>query len=87
MQQTFSLIKVCCLYEHEGKLDISSMDDILPVMIYVAARAQVVDFPVYVKIIDDYVKIRGVFELEERVITTLYVATEDICKKSAIDQV
>lgn len=63
------------------------MDDILPVMIYVAARAQVVDFPVYVKIIDDYVKIRGVFELEERVITTLYVATEDICKKSAIDQV
>jgi hypothetical protein len=63
MQKTFSLIKVCCLYEHDGKLDISSMDDILPVMIYVVARAQVIDFPVYVKIIDDYVKLRGIFEL------------------------
>lgn len=40
------------------------MDDILPVMIYVVARAQVIDFPVYVKIIDDYVKLRGIFELE-----------------------
>ena len=56
MQKTFSFIKVCCLYEHDGKLDISSMDDILPVMIYVVAKAQVIDFPVYVKIIDDYIK-------------------------------
>ena len=39
------------------------MDDILPVMIYVVAKAQVIDFPVYVKIIDDYIKIRGIFEL------------------------
>lgn len=39
------------------------MDDILPVMIYVVAHAQVTDFPVYVKIIDDYVRIKGVFEL------------------------
>ena len=46
MQKTFSLIKVCLLYEHDGKLDISSMDDILPVMIYVVAQAQVIDFPV-----------------------------------------
>lgn len=64
MQKTFSLIKVCCLYEHDGKLDITSMDDVLPVMIYVVARAQVNDFPVYVKIIDEYIKSRGIFELE-----------------------
>jgi hypothetical protein len=37
------------------------MDDILPVMIYVVTRAQVIDFPVYVKIIDEYVKIKGIF--------------------------
>jgi hypothetical protein len=61
MQKTFSLIKVCCLYEHDGKLDITSMDDVLPVMIYVVARAQVNDFPVYVKIIDEYIKSRGIF--------------------------
>jgi hypothetical protein len=37
------------------------MDDMLPVMIYVVARAQVIDFPVYVKIIEEYVKIKGIF--------------------------
>lgn len=57
------------------------MDDILPVMIFIVAKAEIENFPVYVKIIDDYIRIRGVFELEERVITTLYVATEDISKK------
>ena len=31
--------------------------------------------------IEDYIKIRDVFELEERVVTTLYVASEDISKK------
>lgn len=61
VQETFSLIKVCCLYEHNGKLEIASMDDVLPVMIYVVAKAQVENFPVFVKIIDDYVRLRGVF--------------------------
>lgn len=57
------------------------MDDILPVMIYVVAKAEVDNFPVYVKLIDDYVRSKKTFELEERVITTLYVAIEDINKK------
>ena len=57
------------------------MDDMLPVMIYVCAKAQVENFPVYVRLIDDYVRIRDVFEVEERIITTLFVAVEDICKK------
>ena len=39
------------------------MDDMLPVMIYICAKAQVENFPVYVKIIDDYVRIRDVFEV------------------------
>lgn len=58
------------------------MDDLLPVMIFVTARAQVQNFPLYVKIVDDYVKLKNIFELEERIITTLYVAVEDISKKS-----
>ena len=63
VQKVFGLIKVACLTEHKGKLEIASMDDILPVMIYVVAKAEIADFPVYVKLIDDYVRIRGVFEL------------------------
>jgi hypothetical protein len=39
------------------------MDDILPVFVYVVAKAQVVDFPVYVNIIDDYLKVKEEFEL------------------------
>lgn len=50
------------------------MDDILPVMIYIVIRASIKDFPAYVKMVDDYVRTRGTFELEERVVTSLYVA-------------
>jgi hypothetical protein len=37
------------------------MDDVLPVMIFVTIRAEVKNFPVYVKIIDDYVRFKGCF--------------------------
>lgn len=57
------------------------MDDLLPVMIFVTAKASVHNFPAYVKLVDDYVRLKEVFELEERIITTLYVAVEDITKK------
>ncbi len=57
------------------------MDDLLPVMIFVTVRAGVINFPVIVKLIDDYVRSKGVFELQERVMTTLYVAIEDISRK------
>ncbi len=62
------------------------MDDLLPVMIFITIRARVKDFPVYVKLIDDYVRLKGVFELEERVMTTLYVAIEDIIRRSLKDK-
>jgi len=39
------------------------MDDLLPVMIFVTVRAKVANFPVLVKLIDDYVRMKGVFEL------------------------
>jgi hypothetical protein len=56
------------------------MDDLLPVMIFVTVRAAVPNFPVFVKLLDDYVRSKNVFELEERVMTTLYVAIEDISR-------
>lgn len=80
VQQTFSLVKTDCLRAHAGRVELASMDDLLPVMIFVTARAAIPDLPVYVKLIDDYVRLKGVFELEERVITTLFVAIEDICR-------
>jgi hypothetical protein len=50
------------------------MDDLLPVMIFVTVKANIFNFPAFVKIVDDYIRLKGVFELEERIITTLYVA-------------
>ena len=73
-------MKSDCLISHEGSEELSNMDDLLPVMIFVTVRAAVPDFPVLVKLIDDYVRLKGVFELEERVMTTLYVAIEDISR-------
>jgi hypothetical protein len=61
-------------------VELSSMDDLLPVMIFVTVRAAVPNFPVIVKLVDDYVRSKNVFELEERIMTTLYVAIEDISR-------
>ena len=35
--------------------------DLLPVMIFVTAKAAIQNFPAYVKLIDDYVRLKGVF--------------------------
>jgi hypothetical protein len=37
------------------------MDDLLPVMIFVTAKANIFNFPAYVKMIDDYVRLKSVF--------------------------
>ncbi len=39
------------------------MDDLLPVVIFVTVKANVYNFPGFVKLIDDYVRLKGVFEL------------------------
>lgn len=61
VQKVFSNVKTDCLSAHHGKLELSSMDDLLPVMIFVTVRANVQDFPAYVKLIDDYIKLKQVF--------------------------
>jgi hypothetical protein len=37
------------------------MDDLLPVMIFITVRAGIHNFPMIVKIIDDYVRFKNVF--------------------------
>jgi hypothetical protein len=61
IQQTFSEVKTNCLAAHKGKIELSSMDDLLPVMIFVTVRASIQNFPVWVKMIDDYVRSKSVF--------------------------
>lgn len=63
VQQCFSWVKSDCLISHEGKVELASMDELLPVMIFVTVRAAVPDFPATVKLIDDYVRSKNVFEL------------------------
>ncbi len=54
-------MKVDCLKASQGKIELSSMDDLLPVMIYVTLKAAVYNFPALVKLVDDYVRLKGVF--------------------------
>ena len=61
IQNTFSQVKIDCLRAHSGRVELTSMDDLLPVMIFVTARAAIPDLPAYVKLIDDYVRLKGVF--------------------------
>lgn len=37
------------------------MDDLLPVMIFVTGKAAIYNFPAYVKLVDDYIRIKGTF--------------------------
>jgi hypothetical protein len=41
VQKVFSSVKIDCLKSSKGKTELSSMDDLLPVMIFVTARAEV----------------------------------------------
>jgi len=54
------------------------MDELLPVIIFITIKAAIKDFPIYVMIIEDYIRNRSVFELEERNMTAFYAAIEDI---------
>jgi hypothetical protein len=56
-------VKTDCYVSHHGKVELSSMDELLPVIIFVTVRAAVKNFPVWILIIGDYVRMRSVFEL------------------------
>lgn len=81
IQQCFSSVKSDCLVAYGGKEELGSMDDLLPVMIFVVVRAGVNNFPLFAKLVDDYVRFKNIFELEERIITTIQVAVQDISRK------
>ena len=63
IQQTFSDVKTDCYVSHKGRLELSSMDELLPVIIFVTVRAGVKNMPVWINLIGDYVRMRSVFEL------------------------
>jgi hypothetical protein len=74
IQQTFSDVKTDCFVSHKGRVELTSMDELLPVIIFIVVRAAVKNFPVIIMIIGDYVRFRSVFELEERIMTAFYAA-------------
>lgn len=61
IQKTFSSIKLDCLMAHHGKVELSSMDEVWPVLIFITARAAVHNFPVYIQLLNDYVRLKDVF--------------------------
>jgi hypothetical protein len=61
------------------------MDDILPVMIYSVLKANVKNFYANVKIVEDYMRIVGRFETDQRVITNMFVGLEYIGKEWVVE--
>jgi hypothetical protein len=56
------------------------MDDILPVMIYTVLQASVPQLSSHLKIAEDYIRVVGRFEADQRVLTNLFVGMEYIAK-------
>jgi hypothetical protein len=61
------------------------MDDILPVMIYSVLKANVKNFYANVQIVEDYMRIVGRFETDQRVITNMFVGLEYISKEWVVE--
>jgi len=57
------------------------MDDVLPVMIYTVLQAKVRDCYGNIKLVEDYMRLIGRFEADQRVITNLFVGLEYIAKE------
>lgn len=60
------------------------MDDILPVMIFTVLKARVKNFYANIKMIDDYIKVSGKYETDQRLITNLFVGLEYITNEWVI---
>lgn len=61
IQEYYSDIKISCYEYHHGKEEISTMDDVLPVMIFTVLKARVANFYANVKIVEDYMRVVGRF--------------------------
>ena len=68
-----SLMKASVVEFHKGKEEITTMDEELPIMIYIILYADVPDFAAEINFIENYVHIDPALESDKRLLTNIKV--------------
>ncbi len=68
-----SMMRTSVVDFHKGKLELSTMDDELPLTIYVLSQTKVANLMAELSLIDDYIRFFQEYESELRLITNLRV--------------
>lgn len=90
LSDSFSAMKTAVVDYHQGKLELSAMDDVLPISIYIISQVDLPQIVTHFNMLDDFIKISdsmgkasgGVnYELEKKILTNyncgiLYVSNE-----------
>lgn len=68
-----SMMKTSVVDFHKGKLELSTMDDELPLTIYVLSQTKIENLMAELCFVDDYIRFFQEYESEMRLITNLRV--------------
>jgi Vacuolar sorting protein 9 (VPS9) domain len=77
---THSLMKSLVVDYHKGKEEIGSMDDELPLMIYIILNANIDHVGAELHFVEDYVNVDPMLESDKRLMTNLTVNLADSSK-------
>ncbi len=72
---THSLMRSCVVEFHKGKEEVASMDEELPLMIFILLNSKVEDMAAELNFINDYVNLDPGLESEKRLMTNMTVIT------------
>jgi len=76
-----SLMKSSVVEYHKGKQEIASMDEELPILIYVVLQCQIDNISAELNFIDDYVQLDPTLESEKRLMTNIKVSVQYISEE------
>ncbi len=87
VNECFNLIKTTVVDHYRGKVELETMDDILPIFIYVVSQSSITHLQSEILFLQDYTKILDDgYELEQRMLTNIEVAANYISSEWELGQ-
>lgn len=69
--EAMTLMKTCVIDYWKGKEELKTMDDRLPVVIYIISQIQAENLPSQIRFLQDYIADSAGFENEQRILTDI----------------
>lgn len=86
LSSSFEKLKTCVVDHHKGKFELSAMDDVLPLTIYVVAMANLHTPSSHKNMMEDYLRCnqRG-YDLERKLLCNFDGAVRYVCNDWELD--